>query len=246
MSAPGSGPEGGKDEVEARRLAEERLAEHPDREDRLQRLRRRVGSLDAPSERALVYLREAAELGPSLDDHLVASFGDDVAAAFSLLLRSAEESDADVLLRSIQHPLARAVVSNDVGEELDRLASAAGGTGSGPRWDFLILSQALLDRADGGDESREAQPVSRDLGSHTTTVYLHPVHGDIVVLVRPGDGGPEQWLLIDKQQKDQLLLEMINDRLSDPLESGLVPWLRERGIRHHLYSSDEGDGTALA
>ncbi len=210
-----------------------------------------MGSLDGPAERVLVYLREAAELGAPLDDEFVATFGDDVAAAFSLLHRRAEESDADVVLRSSQHPLAREVVANDVGEELDRLASAGGGIGAGPRWDFLILCQALLDRvASADDDSADPEPLVLESADRVATVYLHPVHGDIVILVRPlaeGDGA-EQWVLIDKAHKNEILLALVAQRLAEPLEAGLVPWLQSRGIRHHVYGSDEmgAGGTALA
>ncbi len=237
-------------ELEARRAAERGLAGHPESGERSHRLERRVMSLDRPEQRALVYLREAGETGQPLEEDFVSRFGPDVAAALDLLQRMPGESDADVVLRSSQHPLAREVIANDVGEELDRLASAAGGIGEGTRWDFLILCQALLDRVAVGDDSDvDAQPVTVEAPAHTATVYIHPVHGDVVVLVRSSEGSErsERWLLIDRQHKDDLVLGLTAERLTEPLEAGLLPWLREKKIRHHAYDGEEaGEGTALA
>jgi hypothetical protein len=65
--------------------------------------------------------------------------------------------------------------------------------------------------------------------------------------VRPKLEGPEQWVLIDKAHKGDLVLGLIAEKLEKPLERGLVPWLEDRGIRHHVYGADEmGGDTALA
>ena len=235
-----------------RLAAEASLEEHPEREERLRRLRRRIQFLDDPQARAVVYLREIAEVGDPPDEALVTALGDDVTTAVGLLSYDEGESYADVVLRSAQHPLARDVVANDVGEELDRLARARdAGTHVGDRWDLLILCQALLDRAEArGGEAHDPEPVVVEAESHIATVYMHPVHGDVVVLVRPlpGDAQEEQWVLIDKAHKSKLLLGLLGDRLKQPLEEGLVPWLEANDIRHHVYGSDELDGgdTALA
>ncbi len=234
-----------------RREAEKRLADHPERNERLALLRRRTRYLEDPRERAVVYLREVAELGDPPDEQLVASFDDDVINAVGLLTHREGESYADVVLRSAQHELAREVIANDVSEELDRLARARERGDVGDRWDLLVLCQALLDRAaDAGSDGAQAEPVVVETDDHIATVYLHPVHGDVVVLVRPqsGDSARERWILIDKAHKSEVLLGLLGDRLHEPVESSLVPWLQARKIRHHVYDSDEtdGGGTALA
>ena len=235
-----------------RREAEERLADHPERNERLALLRRRMRYLEDPRERAAVYLRELAELGHSPDEQLVAAFDDDVINAVGLLTHREGESYADVVLRSAQHELAREVLANDVGEELDRLARLRDrGEALGDRWDLLILCQALLDRAATAHANdAQAEPVVIETDEHVATVYLHPVHGDVVVLVRPvaGDEAREQWVLIDKAHKSELLLGLVGERLREPVESGLIPWLRDRKMRHHVYDASETDdgGTALA
>ena len=237
---------------QAQAAVEAGLADHPDRDMRLHRLHRRVASLDEPEQRAVVFLREASEAGEGPSEELIVAFGADVATACGLLAMQEEETYADVVMRSAQHPLAREVLANDIGEELDRLARARSqGADPGARWDLLIMSQALLDRVSSGDEdAADPEPVRIETENHTANLYVHPVHGDIVVLVEPpvGSEEQEQWLLIDKQHRNEMLLELLAERLSEPLESGLVPWLEARNIRHHVYGSDEmGDGgTALA
>lgn len=229
---------------ELKQSVEARLADHAEGSVRLERLRRRVRFLDSREGRAVAYLRELAETGGRVDEH-AGGWNEDVTTAAELVTQTPDDSFADVVLRSAQHPLARDVLQTDVGEELDRLAQLP--ERPGDRWDLLILCQALLDRAVGDEEGDDPEPRTVEAEGHTATVYKHPVHGDIVVLVRPHGGGNEQWVLIDKAHRDEVALGGVAERLREPLEEGLVPWLQHNEIRHHVYGSDEmGGDTALA
>ena len=210
----------------------------------MHRLRRLVAFLEEPDQRVVVYLREAAGSAALELEDVAAGFGDDVASALALLVRQAGDAEADLVLRAAQNPLAREVLANDIGEELDRLDAPDAASSVNPeRRDVLIMGQALLDRvAQGSGDAEEPSPVRLEVGGRDVTVYTHPVHGDVVVLVRTPEGheGPrEEWVLIDKAQKDDLLLRLVAERVSEPLKGGLVAWLRARNIPHHYY---EGGG----
>jgi hypothetical protein len=239
---------------EARRMAEETLARQPDADESLRRLGRVADSLEEAHLKVVVYLRAAHALRASSADEVTGKYGDAVADALEIVTEHEGDSFADVVMRAAQNPLTYEIVANDIGEELDHLAGlrhAGEGLSDAQesRWQLLILSQALLDRVGRGEdsESGDPEPVVLESEKQAATVYLHPVHGDVVVLVKSRNETEEDWVLIKGAERDVMLLELVAEMLDQPLREGLVPWLEQHDISHQVFTKDEGDGSgALA
>lgn len=230
-------------------MAEEQLRNEADADTARHHLRRVVSSLDEPEQQVVVYLRTAQALEALGPEEIGRRFGADVEEALELLTPQEGESFADVVMRAASNPMTYEIARNDIGEELDRIEGArhsgvALDDATVTRRELLILSQALLDRVGRGDgDLGDPTPVTREDEGQTVTVYQHPVHGDIVVLVRPrGRGeGAEDWVLINGQDKSRVTLELVADKLKGTVREELVPWLESHDISHRVYVKEEGE-----
>lgn len=238
---------------EARRLAEEEVNGSDAPAEALDRLRRVAGSLDRPEQKIVVYLREANVLRGSSLEEIAARYGDEVAEALELVTPQAGDSFADVVMRAAQIPLTYEIVANDIGEELDRIETEYRSSerleeGLAARREHLIIAQALLDNVRGGAGGpSNVAPVVIESEARKISVYLHPVHADVVVLVKDVPDGEEGWVLVNSEDANRLLLESVADKLDKPLEQGLLPWLESLGIDHRYFkgSGDDRSGGAL-
>ncbi|HYN36597.1 MAG TPA: hypothetical protein VEV82_06425 [Actinomycetota bacterium] len=230
-------------------MAEDRLRNESDSDTALYQLRRVASSLDEPEQKVIVYLRTANALEGLGPEEIGRKFGAEVEEALELLTQQKGESLADVVMRAASSPMTYEIVANDIAEEMDRIEQARHTEGSlddatETRRELLILSQALLDRVGRGDDNvGDPTPVTREDEDQVVTVYQHPVHGDIVVLVKPRgrDEGAEDWVLINGQDKSRVTLELVADKLKSPLREELVPWLESHDIAHRVYVKDEGE-----
>lgn len=238
---------------EARRLAEEKVNGGDAPAQALTRLRRLAESLDRPEQKIVVYLREAEVLRNSSLEEIASRYGDEVAEGLELITRQDGDSFADVVMRAAQIPLTYEIVANDIGEELDRIESEHRSSGRiedgmAVRREHLILAQALLDNVRGGAGGPgNVAPVVIEREARKISVYLHPVHADVVVLVKDVPDGEEEWVLVNSADADRLLLESVADKLDRPLKQGLLPWLESLGIDHRYFkgSGEDGSGGAL-
>ena len=238
---------------EARRLAEEKVNGSDAPAEAIDRLRRIAGSLDRPEQKIVVYLREAEVLRDSSFEEIAARYGDEVAEGLELITPQDGDSFADVVMRAAQIPLTYEIVANDIGEELDRIERkhrSSGGIegGTAARREHLILAQALLDNVRGGAGGQgNVAPVIIESGARKISVYLHPVHADVVVLLKDVPDGEEEWVLVNSADAERLLLESVADKLDKPLKEGLLPWLESLGIDHRYFkgTGDDGSGGAL-
>lgn len=230
-------------------MAEERLRNEADADKALRHLRRVASSLNEPEQQVVVYLRTANALEDLGPQEVGRKFGAEVEEALELLTPQQGEPFADVVMRSASNPMTYEIVGNDIAEELDRIEQArrtgeALDAATEARRELLILSQALLDRVGRGDgDAGDPTPVTREDEDQVVTVYQHPVHGDIVVLVKPRgrDEGAEDWVLINGQDKSRVTLELVADKLKSPLREELVPWLESHDIAHRVYVKEEGE-----
>ena len=237
---------------EARRLAEDKIKGADASAEALDRLRRVAGSLDRPEQKIVVYLREAEVLRGSSLEEIASRYGDEVAEGLELVTPQDGDSFADVVMRAAQIPLTYEIVANDIGEELDRIESEHRISGrikegSAARREHLILAQALLDNVRGGAGGPgSVAPVAIESESRKISVYLHPVHADVVVLVKDVPGGEEEWVLVNSADANRLLLESVADKLDRPLKEGLLPWLESLDIDHRYFKGSGADGSGGA
>jgi hypothetical protein len=169
------------------------------------------------------------------EEEVRSQWGDEVADAVAVLVRTEGEPYVDHIMSVAANSLAREAKISELTERLGAGEGGRSGVSNGDT-DLLILTHALLAKVGAGKAAGSATSIALGQGAARTTAYIHPIQDDLVVLATD----PEEWVIVEQGYKDDVLLRAVQHVLRDSsaVVADLQKWLDDLGVPYQYYAPD--------